>query len=304
MANPGLNAQRRRSTFIAECLSYFEIPPSTLKSKIVTAVLAWFLGWVGGHRFYLGQTGKGILSLIFFWTFIPAIIAVFDTIIFLVMDEHKFNLKYNREYVNGMNGMGQPTIIINNGQPQQQAYAQPNPQQSRQQEYQQRQQQQQARRPEQQTQGFATMPTKDRFEQEGDRQYRDYHIRDAIAPYHKSLELRKHNPKVHFKLACLYSLEEEVDTSLFHLQKAIMQGYDDMQRIETHEHLSYVRAQQDFLDFKDNGYRVVEKPAPATHDTLQLDGDLLDQLERLGKMKEAGLLTEGEFAAQKQRLLG
>lgn len=32
--------------------------------------------------------------------------------------------------------------------------------------------------------------------------------------------------------------------------------------------------------------------------------DLLDQLTRLGQLRDSGVLTEDEFAAQKQRLLG
>jgi hypothetical protein len=32
--------------------------------------------------------------------------------------------------------------------------------------------------------------------------------------------------------------------------------------------------------------------------------DLVEQIERLGKLKEQGLLTDEEFAAQKQKLLG
>ena len=53
------------------------------------------MGGIGVHRFYLGQTGLGFLYLIFCWTFIPAIIAFVDFIIFLTMSEEQFNLKYN-----------------------------------------------------------------------------------------------------------------------------------------------------------------------------------------------------------------
>ena len=38
--------------------------------------------------------GYGVLYLLFCWTFIPAGIALIDFIIFLSMDEDKFNLKY------------------------------------------------------------------------------------------------------------------------------------------------------------------------------------------------------------------
>ena len=45
----------------------------TGKTKIAAALLAIFLGSFGIHKFYLGQTGKGVLYLIFFWTAIPGI---------------------------------------------------------------------------------------------------------------------------------------------------------------------------------------------------------------------------------------
>ena len=70
-----------------------------MKSKTTAAILAFFLGGIGIHRFYLGQGGKGIVYLLFSFTFIPAIISVFDFIIFLTMDEEKFNLKYNHTRV-------------------------------------------------------------------------------------------------------------------------------------------------------------------------------------------------------------
>ncbi|HMG82735.1 MAG TPA: NINE protein [Ferruginibacter sp.] len=67
-----------------------------MKSKTTAAILAFFLGGLGIHRFYLGQSGKGFLYLIFCWTFIPSIIALVDFIVFLTMDESAFNAKYNQ----------------------------------------------------------------------------------------------------------------------------------------------------------------------------------------------------------------
>lgn len=66
------------------------------KSKIAAALLAFFLGAFGVHKFYLGQVGLGILYLVFFWTFIPAIIAFIEFIILLTMSDETFNQKYGR----------------------------------------------------------------------------------------------------------------------------------------------------------------------------------------------------------------
>ncbi|KPS90936.1 hypothetical protein AN697_28135, partial [Enterobacter cloacae subsp. cloacae] len=51
------------------------------KSRIAAALLAFFLGGFGAHKFYLGKIGQGFLYLIFCWTFIPAIIAFIEFII-------------------------------------------------------------------------------------------------------------------------------------------------------------------------------------------------------------------------------
>lgn len=75
-----------------------------MKSKTTAAILAFFLGGIGVHRFYLGQTGRGILYLLFCWTFIPAVIAFVDFIIFLTMSDDAFNQKYNNGQVAGVSG--------------------------------------------------------------------------------------------------------------------------------------------------------------------------------------------------------
>lgn len=65
------------------------------RSKITAGILALLLGGLGIHKFYLGKGGQGILYLIFCWTWIPSIIAFIEGIIYLTMDEDKFDQKYN-----------------------------------------------------------------------------------------------------------------------------------------------------------------------------------------------------------------
>jgi TM2 domain-containing membrane protein YozV/ribosomal protein L40E len=66
------------------------------KSRIAAALLAFFLGGIGVHKFYLGQIGFGILYLIFCWTFIPALVALIEFILLLTMSDEKFNQKYGQ----------------------------------------------------------------------------------------------------------------------------------------------------------------------------------------------------------------
>jgi len=64
------------------------------KSRIAAALLAFFLGGFGVHKFYLGRIGQGFLYLIFCWTFIPALIAFFEFIIYLCTSDENFAKKY------------------------------------------------------------------------------------------------------------------------------------------------------------------------------------------------------------------
>lgn len=64
------------------------------KSRIAAALLAFFLGGFGVHKFYLGRIGWGILYLLFCWTFIPALVAFIEFIIYLCMSDEDFARKY------------------------------------------------------------------------------------------------------------------------------------------------------------------------------------------------------------------
>jgi TM2 domain-containing membrane protein YozV len=48
------------------------------KDSATAVLLAFFLGGFGAHHFYMGNTGIGILYVLLFWTFIPAIIAFIE----------------------------------------------------------------------------------------------------------------------------------------------------------------------------------------------------------------------------------
>lgn len=65
------------------------------KEKNTAAILSLFLGGLGIHRFYLGQTLMGMFYLIFCWTLVPAFIAFIDFFAFIFMSQNKFDLKYN-----------------------------------------------------------------------------------------------------------------------------------------------------------------------------------------------------------------
>lgn len=85
-----------------------------MKSKTTAGVLALFTGGFGGHRFYLGQIGLGVLYFLFCITFIPALIAVIDMIVFFTMSEENFNRKYNPGYTGPVSPIGSINVNVGN----------------------------------------------------------------------------------------------------------------------------------------------------------------------------------------------
>lgn len=69
------------------------------KRKITAAMLALFTGWIGGHKFYLGETTAGFIYLFWFWTVIPLLISLYEAIVLLEMSVVTFNMTYNIEMV-------------------------------------------------------------------------------------------------------------------------------------------------------------------------------------------------------------
>jgi TM2 domain-containing membrane protein YozV len=66
-----------------------------MKNKTTAILLTFFLGGLGVHKFYLGQTGLGIAYLLFCWTLIPGLIAFIEFILFILMSDADFDAKYN-----------------------------------------------------------------------------------------------------------------------------------------------------------------------------------------------------------------
>lgn len=59
---------------------YYNVGSKHAVNKIPYVILAFLLGAVGGHKFYAGKPGQGILYLLFCWTYIPSIIGLVEAI--------------------------------------------------------------------------------------------------------------------------------------------------------------------------------------------------------------------------------
>ncbi len=88
-----------------------------MKDKNIAALLAFFGGWIGAHKFYLGQVGWGVIYFMFSWTFIPAVAAFIEFILLALMDQDEFNRRFN-----GARSLAAPPVVVNMLPP---AYGQP-----------------------------------------------------------------------------------------------------------------------------------------------------------------------------------
>jgi TM2 domain-containing membrane protein YozV len=96
----------------SRALSIFPVPGTTAlhaqpeependRNKYIAAALAFFLGPLGIHRFYLGRTGTGILMVALSCTIVGLLVtglwAFIDAVRFLIMSDREFANRYGRE---------------------------------------------------------------------------------------------------------------------------------------------------------------------------------------------------------------
>lgn len=74
------------------------VNPSRNKTKLATSLLAFFVGGLGGHKFYAGCWGWGIVYLVscFILPGLSAIVALIEFIRVLTLSAERFDEKYNQ----------------------------------------------------------------------------------------------------------------------------------------------------------------------------------------------------------------
>ncbi len=259
-----------------------------MKDKTLAGLLALILGSLGIHRFYLGQTKLGILYIILLFTGISAILGLIDAVLFLTMNQEDFDDKYNTKEASYERTARRRAT----GQDRRR------PPQSR-------------RRPSSapRRQPPVASRKKNPFKLSGIQKYKDYDFEGAIDDFKKALAVDGKDIAVHFNLACAYSITEQAGKALNHLDYAVKNGFVDFDKIKEHDALAYLRIQDSFEEFVKNSY-CLDKPAkeeptppPVVMEEPSISTDLLEQIKKLGELREKGFLTEEEFAAQKRRLL-
>ncbi|NNE25580.1 MAG: NINE protein [Saprospiraceae bacterium] len=258
------------------------------KSRIGAAFMALFFGAFGVHKFYLRDTGAGIfyIALLFFSIRIlgmpiSGLLGLFDAIRLFSMSEEDFDAKYNR-----------PTNRRRHLE--------------RRREY--RGKSTQKRRDmnmERKKYQYNRTTSKNRdnpFKRSGQKKYKDYDLEGALEDYNKALEISPDDKDIYFDLAVVYSLMEDADKGYECLERAVNLGFKDTKRILEYDDLAYLRIQEEFETFKNNGFqRTKDKKALPMEDLLK-DDLLLSQLNKLKDLRSRGLLSEKEFVHEKEKL--
>lgn len=250
-----------------------------MKDKNAAGLLALFLGWLGIHRFYLGQTVLGIIYMMFFWFPLIWLIALADGIGLLTMDQQRFDEKYNKQ---GRRNFGGRETDFDRRPKQNHDFRREIPRT----EY----------------RKSRITPQKNTFKQTGLEKFKDYDYLGAVEDFNKSLEIEPRDIATHFNLACAYSLLENTKKAFTHLDKAVEYGFKDFQKIKQHHALAFIRILPEFEDFTENDFRLRKGPF-SEEDLLSTEPNLLEQLKKLGELRTKGLLTEKEFDEQKRKLL-
>jgi predicted Zn finger-like uncharacterized protein len=68
--------------------------PANALNKVALLLITFFLGGLGAHKFYQKKYWLGALYLVFFWTYIPALVAFVEFIIYACKSETELQQRY------------------------------------------------------------------------------------------------------------------------------------------------------------------------------------------------------------------
>lgn len=261
------------------------------KDKNIAGILAIFLGGLGVHWFYLRKPLWGVLHALFSMTMIPSIIGMIQGIVWLSMDNAEFDGKFNGDLETTDFRRYDPDFERNLKFKQTNEYH--------------------ARYGNENTTKQVSLKQNRRLAKrhikEGNSAFAKYEYERARSEFDKANELDAANKEVHWKLACCYSLLENVERGIYHLEQAVMYGFGDFSRIKEEDALAYLRIQPEFNTFESKGFQSdpstssIESPK---ENLLDSEPDLLDQLKKLHTLRESGQLTESAYQKEKRKLLG
>lgn len=236
------------------------------RNKWIAFLLALAFGYLGLHRFYLRQNGLGILYVALALTGISLILGLIDAIAFLVMSYDRFNKKYNKQWYD--KGYRHPRRFPLRTQNKKKNLE-------------------------------SAEENLSELKRQGILHFKAYELEEAKELFRRALDLRPDDIALHFNLACTYALIENKEDAWIHLQSAVELGFDDMEKINTHPALAFLRIQPDWKEKREEW----EEKRKALPDPSQRPRPLFQQLGALSRAREKGILTPKEFEQKKQQLL-
>ncbi len=265
-----------------------------MKNRKIAIALAFFTGFLGLHRFYLGQPVRGVLYLILLPTLLSLLLGLIDFVVFLGMSDEAFSLKYNKK------------DLASRGSNYHKSY-------------------EKKRYTGESSTGGIPMPGRHKttiqkpigsnaaLKKEGLQLYRDFHYAEAIDKFEQALQINPYDFDLHFQLACAYSLTENAVGTFKHLHFAVANGYNSLDTVGTHEALAFIRVHPLFEDFRNSQFTqlpseeeivaLTKKSQPSQAlPSPDPSPDLLEELKQLERLHLLGILTDEEYAQQKSKL--
>lgn len=267
-----------------------------MRDKNTAVLLAFFLGWVGAHRFYLGQRVLGVLYIILLFTFgISFIIALIDFIGLLAMRKDRFDYLYNKkffddDYLRFLQKRNER--IRSSNAPMKKREIKSSKQLSR-----------------------SPVEALQDVKSKGKDHFKNYEYQEAAEFFQKALEINSRDAAVHFNLACCFSLLENKDRGYRHLSLAVENGFDNVKKIKEHPGLAFLRIQEEWEIFRDNGFKITSALESPSEDLLsekkqdeeikETEGNdkILVRLRQLKDQRDRGLISNLEYEERKKELL-
>lgn len=253
-----------------------------MKNKYVAAMLAFFLGTFGVHKFYLRDPGAGIfyiMLMVMTSRFMPisAILGLIDGMRYLMMSPEDFDKKFNSKYYETRPKMNRRPRSNREYYEVKKAPSAPK-----------------SRR----------IIRNNPFKKSGLKKYKDFDIEEAIEDFQKGLKIEPDDVALHFNLACAYSLLENKEEAFYHLTQAVQNGFKDYDKIQGHDDLAFLRIQPEFDDYREKGYKMAPSETMKSKEVQKpMDDVLLSQLNRLMELRKKGVLTESEFVFERKKIL-
>lgn len=245
-----------------------------MKSKSTAAILALIFGIFGLHRYYLGKKFQGILhTIMFFITFListnnPSLeAALLLPAILGFMDAILLFVMPRQEFDEKYNARYLEFEPIKQD-PKESLF--------------------------------------DYYKSLGINKYRELDFAGAAHSFLESIEKFGDSPQVHFNLACCYSMLNDAEMTYLHLEKAVSNGLDNLEKIHEHKALAFIRQDESFNSFVKNNYKRPLNDVQAEIAENNTEGEKLDlygSLLKLGDLKEKGIINEEEFNHQKKKIL-